>query len=189
MDSRSYNTKDDVRYISSEDKSPTVKVQNYFSEEKQRKSKTSNCCMVCKANCEFVALLIVCILVWVLCLSLYVHCEIGKTQQINLNMTNNANNSSKEGEIGSRDMKGQSWNNSSNPFVSLTTPVTPLENTTNIQRSYFPQKLKTSADPGSVMSVTNSVSDCKLFLVWLSIFSGGLSLFGLVGVFCCCSQM
>ena len=159
-------------------KSPQV--QNYFSEERPKKSRSSRCLLVCRANCEFVTLLLICIIVWCGCLGLYVRCQIEKHCDCdpNLNITQSMDNST---EWDTRDSRDLSWNN--------TAVTIQEENTSSTRKPYFPLKLRTSADPSSVIMLTNSVADCKLFLIWLSIFSGGLGLFGLVGVFCCCSQI
>ena len=45
------------------------------------------------------------------------------------------------------------------------------------------------ADTGGAMTITNSVSDCKIYLVVVAIFGLGLLIFGGVGMFCCCSQL
>ena len=162
-------------------RAPQVKVQNYFSEEKPKKSRSSRCWLVCRANCEFVALLFICIIVWGVCLGLYVRCQVEKQDYSHLNTTQSMDNST---EWGTRDRKDLSWNNTRNTAVTIQE-----ENNSSTRKPYFPLKLRTSADPSSVMMLTNSVADCKLFLIWLSIFSGGLGLFGLVGAFCCCSQI
>jgi hypothetical protein len=188
MEYKKYETNNDNQHYFTAQNKPEVKVQNYLSDKKTQKRKSLQCCLVCKANWEFVTVFTICLIVWAGCLTVYVQCEMDKYKQINLDMVQNEINITRT-DRDSRDMKGQSWKNNSNPFVQITTPSTKLENTTLLPRSYFPLKLKTSADTSSVMAVTNSVSDCKLFLIWLSIFSGGLGLFGLVGAFCCCSQI
>ena len=187
MENRAYGNVDDHHHSHHHRKDPSyqhsaqVKIQNYFSEPPPSKKKTSRCCLACKANWEFVTVLIICLLVWGGCLALYICCEMKLFAK---SVTYSAGNLTLV-QRDSRDMKGQSWKNDSiPPFFPLTTPVS---NTTNTRRSYFPQKL--SADPSNVMTMTNSVSDCKLFQIWLMIFSGGLGLFGFVGAFCCCTQM
>ena len=95
MDHKRYKTSDDNQHIFTERSTPEVKVQNYFNHKKPKKRNSLQCCLVCKANWEFVAVFSICLIVWAGCLTVYVRCEMNKNQYISLNTTQNDDNITK----------------------------------------------------------------------------------------------
>ena len=105
MENRRNDNRNIDEYDTSDQQSPEVKVQNYFTDTKAARKKSYHCCKVCKANWEFVTLLIICIVVWGGCLTLYVRCEMDKSKLFGMNSMYNASNTT-EVQRDSLDMKG-----------------------------------------------------------------------------------
>ena len=117
------------------------------------------------------SIFLVSFIVWGGCLALYISCEFS-----NVNLKKEMSNLTYEEQVKDN--------------ISMRIRLAHDNSTTTTTRGlYFPQQLKVDTDPATIRSLTNSIADCRLYLIWLAVFSGGLLLFCLVGTFCFCAQL
>lgn len=71
------------------DNSPPPQIQNYLPtrEKKNKKSGCSRCCKLCRTNCEFVTVFILCFAVFIVFLFFLVKCELNNQLLLSLNTT------------------------------------------------------------------------------------------------------